>query len=72
MVKNAGGNKAKGFARKSFGRSSNSLRLSEDDADTSEHTDPRLTERMMDDISDMWQNIQLRICKKVLQFFSKK
>jgi len=33
MVKNAGGNKAKGFARKSFGRSSNSLRLSEDDAE---------------------------------------
>lgn len=31
MVKNAGGNKAKGFARKSFAKSSNSLRISQNE-----------------------------------------
>lgn len=33
MVKNTGGNKAKGFARKSFGKNSNSLQISQDDAE---------------------------------------
>jgi len=39
--------------------------LSAEDTDTSEHTDPRLTERMMDDdMTGMWQNIPLFIWKK--------
>jgi len=33
MVKNSGGNKAKGFARKNFSKGSNSLRTSDDDAE---------------------------------------
>jgi len=33
MVKNAGGNKAKGFARKSFGKHDNELRISQDPAE---------------------------------------